>query len=487
MTEPKHAPALSRTPDTLLILFVVAVIAWLATFVFVPGQFAVAGDPARVVAGSFTAASAPSPAPFFGDATRTGLLDFLFSGLVSGGRGSATVGLFAFILVIGGVFGIILRTGAVEAALAASLPDGKVGSERLVSVLFIAFSAGGAIFGMGEEAIAISLILVPALVRAGYDSLTAVVTCYIATQIGFATSWMNPFSVIVAQSIAGVPPMSGLGLRVAMWTIFTLVGTVWVCRYARRVRLNPHASPMYVRDAWWREARDGEATPTGFGRAHLAILGVLLAGIVWVAWGVGARGYYLGEIAAQFMGVGAAIGLIARFGLPGIDGNTLMAAFRDGAVQLAPAGLIVAAAKGIVLILGGENPALPSLLNSLLNAMSGITAMLPEWATALGMLAMQSGINVFIVSGSAQASVTMPLMAPLGDLSGVTRQTAVLAFQLGDGLMNVVVPTSAALMGCLAAARVDYITWVRFFWRPMVGLITLSAVFVFTAQAIGYA
>lgn len=476
----------SRTPDTLLILFVVALIAWVATFVFAPGSFQVAGDPARVVAGSFTAAPGPIPAPFFGGEARTGLLDFLFAGLVTGDRGSATVGLFAFILVVGGVFGIVLRTGAVEAALAASLPGGKVSNERLIAILFVAFSTGGAVFGMGEEAIAISLILVPALVRAGYDSLTGIVVCYVATQVGFATSWMNPFSVIVAQSVAGVPPMSGLELRVGMWVLFTTLGTLWAVRYARRVRLDPAASPMHARDAHWCGARSTDEAAPRFAAAHLAVLVVLALGIVWVAWGVSARGYYLGEIAAQFMGIGIVVALVARFGLPGIDGNALMAALRDGAIQLAPAGLIVAAAKGIVLILGGDDPAQLSLLNSLLAGLSTLTGLVPDWANALGMLAFQSIINVFIVSGSAQASVTMPLMAPLADLSGVTRQTAVLAFQLGDGLMNVVVPTSAALMGCLAAARVDYVTWVRFFWRPLAALMTLSAAFVMTAQAIGY-
>ncbi len=481
------APARTiRVPDTLLILLVLAFAAWAATFVFVPGHFSLAGDPARIVAGSFTSAGEAQPAPLFGDAQRTGLIDFLFAGLVSGDRNSATVGLLAFILVVGGVFGVILKTGAVEAAIAAALPGGRVQSETLVIILFVIFSLAGAVFGMGEEAIAISLILIPALVRAGYDSLTGLIVCYVATQVGFATSWMNPFSVVVAQSIAGVPPMSGLPLRVLAWTTFTLIAAVWLWRHARMVRLDPARSPVFDSDQHWRSAPVAAAA-NGFRWPHAIILAALVLGIGWVAWGVTARGYYLGEIAAQFVGIGLVIGVVARAArLPDISGNSLMEAFRDGAVALAPAGLVIAAAKGIVLVMGGDNPAIDSLLNSLLAALAGATGALPDWLTAWGMYLVQSVINFFIVSGSGQASVTMPLMAPLADLSGVTRQTAILAFQLGDGLTNLVVPTSAALMGCLAAARVDFVAWLRFFWRPMSALMALSSLFVIAAQAIGY-
>jgi uncharacterized ion transporter superfamily protein YfcC len=475
-------------PDTLLILFALAVLAWGATWAFAPGRFALdGGTPLRIVAESYVAAAGPDGAPLFGTGDNVGLIDFLFAGLVTGGPASATVGLFAFILVVGGVFGIILRTGVVEAALMASLPDGRVRGETLIVLLFIASSLGGAVFGMGEEAIAISLILVPALVRAGYDSITGLVACYVATQIGFATSWMNPFSVIVAQSIAGVPPMSGMGFRIVMWAVFTAIGALFLWRYGRRVRLSPERSIAFASDARWRE--DAVAVGPGrFGAPHAIILALLILGLVWVGWGVVARGYYLAEIAAQFFAIAIAIALVARiFRVGGVDANALAEAFRDGAVQLAPAGLVVAAAKGIVLILGGDDPARMSLLNSLLHGMSGAAAALPDWLTAWGMLAFQSAINIFIVSGSGQASVTMPLMAPLADLAGVTRQTAILAFQLGDGITNIVVPTSAALMGCLAAARLDFVTWLRFIWRPLAALFLIESAFVVAAQAIGYA
>ncbi|MEM7780028.1 MAG: putative basic amino acid antiporter YfcC [Pseudomonadota bacterium] len=472
-------------PDTLLLLFFLAVIAWGATFIFTPGAFSVDGEPARIVPGSFVPADAPAPAPILGDAERTGFLDFLFAGLVTGDRYSPTVGLMAFILVLGGVFGMITRTRAVDAALAAALPDGKARGETLVVTLFLAFSLAGAVFGMAEEAIALTLVLTPALNRAGYNPMTALLVCFGATQIGFATSWMNPFSVIIAQSIAGLPPLSGMGLRIAMWTGFTLLAAAYVWRYARRIRLSNLAKPANNPGSDVDEDAENDIPP--YQLAHGLIIAGLVAVIAWIAWGVSAKGYYLAEIAAQFFTLGIAVVVVGKVAkLPGCDLNSMMDGFNQGAAGLLPAALIVGAAKGIILLLGGDDPTAASLLNSLLNSMSGLTASAPDWLTAWVMYAAQSIINLFITSGSGQASVTMPIMAPLADLSGVTRQTAVLAFQLGDGITNLIVPTSAVLMGCLAAAKVSYLEWMAFIWKPMVVLIALASVMVLAAHGAGY-
>ncbi|WP_338243009.1 putative basic amino acid antiporter YfcC [Aurantiacibacter hainanensis] len=475
------SPRVWQMPDTLLIMFALALIAWAATFVFTPGQFEVAGDPARIVPGSYQSAEGTMPAPILGNEERAGFLDFLFAGLVTGDRYSPTVGLMAFIIVLGGVFGMIMRTRAIDAALEASLPDGKARSETLIMLLFFAFSLAGAIFGLSEEAIALTLILAPALARAGYDAITALLVCLGASQIGFATSWMNPFSVVIAQSIADLAPMSGMWPRVALWASFTSVGAAFTWHYARAVRLGRRPAIGDLHDS-------AEHRPVGaFRAAHLLILLVLLGGVAWVAWGVTARGYYLPEIAAQFFAVGIATAVIARFGqVEGGSTGEMMEAFRNGAAQLLPAALIVGAAKGIMLILGGDDPAGPSLLNTLLAGLSNLTALVPDWLTAWAMYLAQSVFNLAVSSGSGQASITMPIMAPLADLSGVTRQTAVLAFQLGDGLTNLVVPTSATLMGCLAAARMPYGTWLTFFWKPMLALMGLASIAMMLAHAGGF-
>ena len=472
-----------KIPDTFIIMFVLAVLAWIATFAFAPGQFEMSGDPARIVPGSFQAAAAPNPAPIMGDETRTGFLDFLFSGLISGDRYSPTIGLMSLLLVIGGVFGMMMRTRAVDAAMIAALPDGKAQNEWLIVFIFIASSIGGATIGMGEEAIALTLILAPALTRAGYDGVTAVLCCYVGTNIGFGSSWMNPFSVIIAQTISGLTPMSGMGLRIPMWAFFTIIGAIFLWRYASAVRrgVRQPIGPKYP------DYDPAEIASSRFSLAHKLIVLTFLAGIVWVGWGVIARGYYLAEITAQFFAMGLVFAAIARFArLDECSLTELMEAFREGAAQLLPAVLIVGAAKGILLLLGGDDPTTASLLNSLLNGLASLTSIVPEWLTAWAMLVIQSVINFFIISGSGQAGITMPIMAPLADLSGVSRQTAVLAFQLGDGFTNLIMPTSAVLIGCLASARIQYGEWLRFAWKPILGLMAIASVFVIGAHSFGF-
>ncbi len=477
----------SRMPDTLIIVFVLAIITWLATFLVTPGRFSLAdGTPPRLVPGSFELAAGPMPAPFFGAHSTVGFANLLFEGLVSGSRTGATIGLMGFLLVLGGVFGMLSATGAMDRSLQRLL-DRRGASGGLIVGLFIAFSIAGAVFGMAEEAIAFTLILTPALVRAGYDSLTALITCYVATQIGFATSWMNPFSLVIAQSISGVPVLSGLEVRLAIFTVFTLLGAAAACRYAQRVQQNPALSLTRLADERLRaQQSSAQATSAKPRRGDGIILLILLAAIVWVAWGVIARGYFLPEIAAQFMAMGLAIGLVAwAFGL--VEGpNALATAFRDGAAGLLPAVLVVGFAKGILAIAGGDQPDQFTLLNTLLNAAAGFTAALPDWLTAWGMLLVQTVINFFVSSGSGQAAITMPLMAPLADLSGVTRQTAVLAFQFGDGFSNLILPTSAATMGCLAAAKIDFALWVKFIWKPMLAIYALASAILIAAHAAGF-
>ena len=304
-----------------------------------------------------------------------------------------------------------------------------------------------------------------------------VLVTYVATQVGFATSWMNPFSVIVAQGVAGLPPMSGAGLRVAMWATYTAIGAALTLRYALRHR----RAPAVV-------ASLAPAPAERASRADLWVMLVLLATMVWVIYGVTARGYYLPEIAAQFFAMGVAVGVIAWIGRrPGLDANALAEGFREGCAQMLPVVLVVALAKSLMLLLGGTDPGQPSVLNTLLYHLAHALEGLPAGVAASLMVVVQSALNFLVPSGSGQAALTMPIMAPLGDLLGVSRQVSVLAFQLGDGLTNLIVPTSATLMGVLGAARIDWLRWARFIAGSLLALFGLSLLFVVGAVLAGYA
>ncbi|ESQ74267.1 putative basic amino acid antiporter YfcC [Asticcacaulis sp. AC402] len=492
-SSPKPA---SKGPDTLLIMLAVAVMAYLATW-FVPkglfnllpvsghghGRAMIDPDSFHIVSGA-----QGGGAPVFGAGGEVGFLNLLFEGLVSGDRNGATVGLMAFLLIVGGAFGMVMHTGSIERALKGVMSRSKATHPALIAGIFILFSLGGAVFGMGEEAIVFVLILSPTMVRAGYDSVTAVLVTYVATQVGFATSWMNPFSLVIAQGIAGVPLLSGMSFRIVMWILFTALAAVWVWRYAARIKAVPQRSISYDSDRAIRDRNDPAiALQEKLKTGDVIILSLLAAAIGWIAWGVTVKGYYLAEIAGQFFAMGLVAAIVAlAFRLPGVTGNGLAHAFRDGAVQMAPAVIVVAIAKGIVLILGGDAPTSPSVLNTFLNSLGSVSAMLPDWASATAMLFLQSLINLFVASGSGQAALTMPLMAPLADMTGVTRQTAVLAFQLGDGLTNIVCPASAALLGSLTAARIEWMRWIGFIWRPTLGLLVIATGFVLAAHFGGY-
>lgn len=481
-------------PDTLVILFWIALLMVAMSFVVPAGSFQVEQDEEgirRVALASFEFSSAGPPGtPLFrAGRESTGILNAPYEGMTSGSRGGGAVAIIAFLLIVGGAFGLIMHTGCVDRGVRALIRRTAHDPVLALPVLFLAFSLGGAIFGMSEEAVAFVILLVPIMIRLGFDSITALLVTYVASRIGFAASWMNPFNVGIAQGIAGVAPLSGAPLRMVLWACVTLAGMVFTLWYARRVKARPEFSPAYASDDWFRAQQDasGPEDSTFTRRDALALI-LVLAGVSWVVIGVVRHEYYIAEIAAQFFAMGLAVGLL--YLLPGehrLGANALAEAFRKGVESLVPAALIVGLANGLVLLMGGVDPAQPSVMNTLLWAMASLLGHLPEVGSAWLMFLVQAVLNFFVPSGSGQAALTMPLMAPLGDLIGVTRQVAVLAFQLGDSLTNLVIPTSAALMGSLAAARIEWSTWVRFIWPLLAVLVGIALAFIGVAVVIGYA
>jgi uncharacterized ion transporter superfamily protein YfcC len=482
-------------PDTLVILFWVAAVLVALSFVVPAGSFEVEQRPdgtSLVSLQSFKLDSAGAPGTPLFNAGReaTGFLNAPYEGMTSGSRGGGAVAIITFLLLVGGAFGMIMRTGCVDRGVRALIMRTRHDPILVLPALFVAFSLGGAIFGMSEETIAFVILLVPIVVRLGFDSITAVLITYVASRVGFASSWMNPFNVGIAQGIAEVAPLSGATLRIVMWCVFTLLGVVFTLWYARRVQARPELSPAFASDAWFRaRQRDSDAgdDQVDFTRRDVLALLVVLAGVAWVVFGVVRHEYYIAEIATQFLTMGLAIGLL--YLLPGahrISANQLATSFRDGMGSLVPAVVVVGIANGLVVLMGGVDPAQPSVMNTLLFAMASALEHVPQMGSAWLMFFVQSVLNFFVPSGSGQAALTMPLMAPLGDLVGVTRQVSVLAFQLGDSLTNLIVPTSASLMGALGAARIEWSVWARFI-LPLLGLLVVIAlVFLGVAVAIGY-
>lgn len=457
--------------NTLVVLFVVVAV-FALVIPFVPAGYFIEGVPVSLE--TFRAGSPSSLQLFASGEGSVGFLNFLFEGLTSGNRQSAAVGVIALVLIVGGAFAVVNATGAIDRGLLQLIAVTGGRPAWLLGSLFVVFSLGGAIFGMGEETIAFVALLLPLVNRLGLPRECAVMCTYMASQIGFATSWMNPFSVAVAQGIANVPLLSGAAFRIAMWATFTLVGVAFTVWYARRhKRVAAHDQP----------AMDPVHTPMNW--ADRLILLAVLVTVVWIVWGVTMRAYYLPEIATQFFTLGLVCGVIAW-----MDGrmnpNRIAEVFTDGARQLVPVVLVIGAAKGLLWIMGGADPHAPSVLNSLLYGLAHLLEGWPPLLAAQGMYVAQSIFNFFVTSGSAQAAITMPLMAGLGDLVGVSRQVSVLAFQLGDGLTNLIVPTSAVLMGVLGVAGLSWVQWMKLIWRFALCLLLMGSGFVALGVMVGF-
>ncbi len=495
-----------RAPDTYVIIFFVVLFAAVLTHLVPAGSFETSTVQFTDAAGAVQEREVLVPGsfeflrddegrpvrrgiPLFAPGGDVGVFNYAFEGLVSGSKWGAAIGVVAFILLIGGAFGIVLRTGAIEAGILTVIKKTSGAEALLIPVMFFLFSLGGAVFGMGEEAIAFAMILVPLVLALGYDAIVGVLITYVATQVGFATSWMNPFSVAIAQGVAEVPVLSGAPFRIAMWAFFTLFAGAWTWWYARRVRQDPTRSPLHGRpNPLAEEMAEAKTLEPSFELGHKLVLLTVLATVIWVIWGVIAHQYYIPEIATQFFVMGVVAGVIgAAFKLNGMGVNDIGSSFRAGARDILSAALIVGMAKGIVLVLGGDAPTEATVLNTLLHQAGSLIGDLAPPLSASLMLGFQAVFNFFVVSGSGQAALTMPLMAPLADLAGVTRQVAVLAFQLGDGFTNIIVPTSGALIGTLGVARVEWAVWARFIWKFIVALFLAALAFVILAVGIGFA
>jgi len=468
-----------RVLDSYVLLALITLAAYVCTLLVTPGYFNINPETKQIIAGSFQYVdSGPAAVPLFAEGGNIGLFNAPFEGLVTGNKWGATVGIVAFILITGGAFGVILGTGAIERGLASVFSTQGRATQTMVPLTWVMFSLGGAVFGMGEEVIPFVLIVTPLFASVGLSPLLAVAVTYVATQIGFATSWMNPFSVAIAQSLADLPLMSGWQFRIATWFLFTLVGAVTITVVANKQLRNAKSNT---------HSQIENSTSTSLSWQDKTIILLFSAGLIWMIWGVTAREYYLPEIASQFFTMAIVIAIAASIlKVNNFSGSKAAELFREGAAQILPAALIVAFAKGVVLLLGGSNPAEPSVLNTLLNSLASSMSSLSGLVAAELMLLAQSVLNFFVTSGSGQAALTMPLMVPLSDLMGISRQVAVLVFQLGDGLTNIIVPTSAALMGCLGAARVDWTIWAKFIYLPLLGAYLMASITVAIAVTIGF-
>lgn len=419
-----------------------------------------------------------------------GVLNYVFEGLVTGDKYGAAVGIVALLLVVGGAFGVIMKTGAIDAGIHAAVTNIRGFQGMAIPILFFIFSLGGAVFGMSEECIPLAMIMVPFIIALGYDSITAVCVTFVASQVGNASSWMNPFGIAIAQGIAGIPVLSGASFRLVMWFVITGASAIYVYIYANKIKKNPKKSIVHEEDKYFIKSLEEAQSTEAYGKfnlGHLLILLTMLLGVIWIIWGVVVKQYYIPEIASQFFVMGLVSGIIGViFKLNDMTMNDIANSFGKGAADLAPTAIVVGMAKGILLVLGGSDPTTPTVLNTILHGFGEALKGLPAVITGVFMYYFQSIFDLFVTSNSGQAALTMPIMAPLSDIVGVSRQIACLAYQLGSGFVDAISPTSASLIGVLAVARIDWLKWARWHIKMQGFFLIIGTVFVTIAVLINF-
>jgi uncharacterized ion transporter superfamily protein YfcC len=389
--------------------------------------------------------------------------------------------IIGFVLIVGGAFNVLQKTNAITSLinkLAKAHKSSKILRSLFIPVLLSLFSLGGATFGMNEEIIPFVLIIVPICLALGYDSIVGVAVPLIGAQIGFACAFLNPFNVGIAQGIAGVPIFSGIGYRLIVWLISNSVAVMFVFYYSKKVLRKPEISPTYNEDNERRKNEKFEEqynNSAAFSVKHKIVLLTFLLSLVMLVVGVIEFKWFIEEIAAMFFVMGIVVGIIG-----GLKSDDIVKGFIDGAKDLVGTAIIIALARA-TLVISRDGQIIDTLLYSLSPFVQSSS---PIFASQK-MFIIQAVINFFVHSGSGQAALTMPIMAPLADLTGVTRQISILAFQFGE-YTNIIIPTSAVTMGALSMARVPWEKWAKWVFPLMIILFLLGFALLIPPNLIGW-
>ncbi len=430
----------SRFPHSLVLIFAMIVLAQLATYLLAPGEYQRVPDPVSgrdmVVPGTYAQVEAAS-VPWHS------FLTLIPKGMEKGAD------IIFFVFIVGGVIAVVRATGAIDALIGATIRHVGDKPALLVAGTMSLLALGASTIGMAEEYMPFIPVLVTMCLALKMDAIVAMAIVYVGAGVGYGCAALNPFTVMIAQRIAGVELASNQGLRWGLLVVCLAIATHHTMRYVRRIQADPSKSLVLGVDysSGFEMPKDQR-----FTAARATILALFAGAVVLFVWGIKVHEWYLTELAAVFF----AIAILSAL-LGGLSPNKTASEFCAGAAEMTTTALLIGFARTIEQMLN-EGRVIDSVIHALAQPLQAGT---PDLA-AIGMLAVQSVTNFFIPSGSGQAYVTMPIMAPLADVTGVSREVAVLAYQFGDGFTNMIVPTNALLMGMLALGRIPFERWARF-------------------------
>lgn len=450
-----------RMPSAYTILMALIVLVALLTWVLPAGQYQylVTGEP---ITGTYAQVARNGQ----------GILDVIRAPL-SGFYEAIEIAVF--ILTVGGFLGVMGKTGAIDAGIARIVT--RLGDKGmvLIPILMLAFSLGGTTFGMSEETIAFYPLLIPVMVAAGYDTLTAISVILLGAGSGVLGSTVNPFATGIASGFAGISMGSGLILRLLLLILCLGTSMAFVMLYARKVRQDPAKSLVAAQreENLRRFAVKNEGAAALTGKQKLALVLFALTFLVMV-YGVipfsdlgvpllPSLGWWFPELSALFLGAALITGLLCR-----VPEKDIVDGFVSGAADLLGVAFIIGISRGITVIMnsGMITDTILQWGEQTLSGLGGVGFVL----TAFGIFLV---LSFLIPSSSGLATLSMPIMAPLAEFTGVSRALIVTAYQSASGLVNLITPTSAVVMGALAIGRVSYGVWLKYIWKLLLVLAVL--------------
>lgn len=376
----------------------------------------------------------------------------------------------AFILIVGGSFQVITKTGAITSGMGRVVRRFKNKDILIIPIAMVLFALGGTSFGMAEETLPFFAIFMPIMMAMGFDSMTAFMVVFVGARTGYIASTINPFNVLIAQGILGIQGNPQLWLRMIAWVVLTAVAITWVVLYARRVKKNPESSITFEDDIAKKVefAADEFALDAEFTGRQKGVLAVFIAGMCLIIWGLVTQGWYMNEISAVFLAMGLLAGVIAGF-----SQDVIAQEFVAGIADFAFSAIVVGLARGI-LVIASDGMIIDTILNALATGLGGIPAVL--FTTLL--YAVENLLAILVPSSSGLAALTAPIFGPLTELMGLNPEAAVWALSMGSATMSLICPTSAILVAGLGVCKIKLGQWWKTVWKFFLVVSLINIVFV---------
>ncbi|CAD7358523.1 YfcC family protein [Staphylococcus schleiferi] len=450
-------------PNTFVILFGLLLIVWLLSFLIPSGEFARKGAKKEVVANSFE----------YINQVRLNILD-LFMAIPKGMV--VTADLIFLVLIMGGAVAVIEKQGTFNAAVS-KLVD-KTGGNKYVLIITISILFG-IIHGFGVSANAVIAFIPLGIILAQklkLDAIAGVAIVYLGYYVGAVAPIFDPIALGVAQTIAKLPIFSGVMMRVYIFITIMIVTLIYLCRYVNKISKNPDDSFMGEEKFSSEIMANDAEKEIPFNLKHQLIVLCFFLTIGLFVYGSLQRGWGIQQLSALFLIDGILTAIIGR-----IKPNEFVSTFMEGAKNILFGALVIGFARGVTVIME-DGKFIDTIVHAVFVPLSHLSPILG----AVAMFLFNLIFNLILPSGSGQAAVVMPLMTPLSDVIDVTRQTAVIAFKMGDGITNMITPVSGTLMAVLAVGGVPFGKWFKFAFPLVIYWSIIAIIFVVIAVMTNY-